>query len=346
MARPRSSTGNTRNSTTIASGCRMPAAAPCSTRAAMSAVGLQLAAASSDAARKTLIVAVNVARSPNVSISHAVVSIVAVVAARKPAATHCSVSWPTRNSAISAGNATLTIVAARIVEIVPSITVVTTSKRDGAGFTSSAASLPLAFLSSPGGEMAGVRGTRAQRERDVYECIPRVAVAESLGERVELRELRKERQQIGLLQPTCGTFERGLPLAPYAHVAHGAREPLAVRHRLVHGTERVQVLAELPDDQRDRLAFAAQALEDAQRPCGVAGEPCLRQFLQIVACDVGHRALDIVVRELAGRQQQRQLVDLLPRREQVPFATLREERERVASDALAVSRETLGDPRR
>ena len=61
--------------------------------------------------------------------SHAVPSIVAVVAARKPAAIHCSVSWPTWNSSISAGNATLTIVEARIVDTVPSIIVATTSAR-------------------------------------------------------------------------------------------------------------------------------------------------------------------------------------------------------------------------
>ncbi len=131
IARPRSSTGKTRKSTIIASGCRMPAAAPCITRAAISDCGFHAAAASSDAPRNRPIVATYVPRSPNAWISHAVASIVAVVAARNPAATHCSVSCPTWNSAISAGNATLTIVAARIVEIVPSIIVVTTSAREG-----------------------------------------------------------------------------------------------------------------------------------------------------------------------------------------------------------------------
>jgi len=74
-------------------------------------------------------VATNVVRSPKDSISHADVSIVVVVAARKPVAIHCSVSWPIASSRISAGNATLMIVAERIVEIVPSITVATTSSR-------------------------------------------------------------------------------------------------------------------------------------------------------------------------------------------------------------------------
>jgi len=95
----------------------------------MSDAGLQLTAATSEAARNSVIAPMNVARSPYDSASHAVPSIVAVVAARKPAAIHCSVSWPTWNSSISAGNATLTIVEARIVDTVPSIIVATTSAR-------------------------------------------------------------------------------------------------------------------------------------------------------------------------------------------------------------------------
>jgi len=63
--------------------------------AEISDVVFQLAAASSDAPRKTAIVPMNVRRSPKLSVSHAVASIVAVVAARKPVATHCSVSCPT-----------------------------------------------------------------------------------------------------------------------------------------------------------------------------------------------------------------------------------------------------------
>ena len=52
------------------------------------------------------------------------------------------------------------------------------------------------------------------------------------------------------------------------------------------------------------------------------------------------------LRELALREQQRELVDLLARGEQVAFAALREERERVARNALLVSRQPFGEPRR
>ena len=45
----------------------------------------------------------------------------------KPADTHCTWAWPTWKYRLSAGTATLTIVAARIDAIVPIITVNSTS---------------------------------------------------------------------------------------------------------------------------------------------------------------------------------------------------------------------------
>ena len=52
IALPRRSGGNTSNKAIIASGCRMPAAPPCSTRETISASGLQLATPSSGRAEK------------------------------------------------------------------------------------------------------------------------------------------------------------------------------------------------------------------------------------------------------------------------------------------------------
>ena len=129
MARPRCSSGKTSNNAIIDSGCITPAAIPCSTRAAMSDSVFQLAAPRSDAEKNKTIVATKVRRWPKVSTSHAVASIDVVVAARKPVATHCNESWPMLNSRISAGNATLTMVAARIVETVATIVVATTQGR-------------------------------------------------------------------------------------------------------------------------------------------------------------------------------------------------------------------------
>ncbi len=92
IARPRCSTGYTSNTAIIDNGCMMPAAAPCNTRAAISDSVLQLSAPRSDAARNTTMVATNVARWPKDSTSHDVASIVVVIAARNPVATHCSES--------------------------------------------------------------------------------------------------------------------------------------------------------------------------------------------------------------------------------------------------------------
>src|SRR6185312_9898052 len=100
----------------------------------------------------------------------------------------------------------------------------------------------------------------AELEGDRDERVPWVAVAEPLRERIELRKRREHRQHARGVDAPRGTFERRLTLAPDANVAHRRRERLAVLHHFVHGGERVQILAHLPGDERDRLAFAAQSL--------------------------------------------------------------------------------------
>ena len=92
MAAPRRCGGNTSNRAIMHSGCMMPVAAPCNTRAAINAPVFQATAPSSEAARKTASVTMNVFRWPKDSTSHAVASIVDVVAARNPVAIHCSES--------------------------------------------------------------------------------------------------------------------------------------------------------------------------------------------------------------------------------------------------------------
>ena len=62
MARPRSSGGKTSNSAIIDSGCMTPAAAPCSTRAAIIDSALQLAAPRIEPTKNTAMVARNVRR--------------------------------------------------------------------------------------------------------------------------------------------------------------------------------------------------------------------------------------------------------------------------------------------
>ena len=78
----------------------------------------------------------------------------------------------------------------------------------------------------------------------------------------------------------------------------------------------------------------------------VAREPRFGELEDVVARDVGDRALDRLVVELALGQQQAELLDLLLRREQVAFAALGEERERFARRALLLPREPRRDPAR
>ena len=57
------------------------------------------------------------------------VSIESVIAAMKPAESHCARPWPSANARLMSGTATLMMVAAMIEAIVPSITVSSTSQR-------------------------------------------------------------------------------------------------------------------------------------------------------------------------------------------------------------------------
>jgi hypothetical protein len=58
-----------------------------------------------------------------------VASIDSVIAAMKPADSHCARSWPSAKTRLMSGTATLMIVEAMIEAIVPIITVTSTSQR-------------------------------------------------------------------------------------------------------------------------------------------------------------------------------------------------------------------------
>src|SRR4029453_3445470 len=101
---------------------------------------------------------------------------------------------------------------------------------------------------------------------------------------------------------------------------------------------------ELPDRLNRRVALRLQDAQDTQYARCVAGEPGLRQLEYVVARDVGDGLLDCVMREFTRGQQQRQLVDLLPRGEEVALAVVGQERERLARRVLLVTPHSRRDP--
>ncbi len=113
-----------------------------------------------------------------------------------------------------------------------------------------------------------------------------------------------------------------------------------------HECERVDVLAQLPQQQLNAFALGFECRDDPQRARRVACEPRLRELEDVVAGDVGDRALDRFGFEIALRQKQAELFDFLARRKQVPLAALGKEGEGLAPDALSLQREARGDPRR
>src|SRR2546430_704731 len=194
-----------------------------STRAAISDSVFQLAAPRSDAAKNKTIVATKVRRWPKVSTSHAVASIDVVVAARKPVATHCNESWPMLNSRISAGNATLTMVAARMVETVATIVVATTHgrRRIAEGVAESCGAPGIGASSIRRGEALGEDGFHRQRppgerERKVREGIPDPAAANTLGQRVEPGQAQQQARDRRCIDAPRRALQRRLALAPHA----------------------------------------------------------------------------------------------------------------------------------
>ena len=111
---------------------------------------------------------------------------------------------------------------------------------------------------------------------------------------------------------------------PDPRFAHQLRQCSSGGEAVLDMQQRARLLGEGPQHQRRRHAFAAQAFEHARRSArAFAGEQRLAQLEHVVARDVEHRVLDLRGIELAGREQQRELLHLLVRRQQIAFDAAR-----------------------
>src|SRR5438270_9462192 len=122
---------------------------------------------------------------------------------------------------MSAGNATLMIVAARIVDTVPIMTVATTHARCRVPtWNAGVCSAPVtgSVLARANASGSGGQGPPGEREGELAQFIPDVAAADALGERIELCEPREQRGNRGRFYPACGKLHRGLAPAPHACV--------------------------------------------------------------------------------------------------------------------------------
>ena len=105
-ARPCDSTGKRRITATAPSGCRMPAAAPCTMRMATSQAKLVASAPSALLTASTAMAPRKQRRKPMRSSSQGVGSMDRVIAAMKPVIAHCTLSWPRPNCRPMLGMAT------------------------------------------------------------------------------------------------------------------------------------------------------------------------------------------------------------------------------------------------
>ena len=101
--------------------------------------------------------------------------------------------------------------------------------------------------------------------------------------------------------------------------------------------------------QHGGFALGAQAVEHAQHPRGLARQHRFAQLEHVVAGDVEHGRFDILEAQLALRVEQRQLLQLLVRGQQVAFDPVGKEGQcglalRVVVHPLALRGQTLSQP--
>ena len=97
--------------------------------------------------------------------------------------------------------------------------------------------------------------------------------------------------------------------------------------------------------------FGREPIEHPGGALGLARQYHLRQLEHMKPRHVEHRALDLFVRQLTRRVQQRELLHLLVRGQQVAFDPVRKELQRAlpglaGRHPLLLAREALRDPTR
>ena len=253
IALPRASGGNTSNRAIIASGCRMPAAAPCSTREAISDSGFQARRAERGRGEKDrqrgderapLAVAFRPAmRSPaSSSSSRREIRSRPIAASRGRRGTR----------AISAGKATLMIVAAVIVEIGAEHhrrdDPAALARRIGASPSRAACRRPTRAVGSRRRAARPSRQHRARASRSSSHALPRPMPFASASSRAEARQ---HGGGIGAGATRCAPRAPSPPAACPTRAPIGPRRRPACRRPRRRSTrgERVQVLAELPQQR-------------------------------------------------------------------------------------------------
>src|SRR5258706_6538459 len=133
----------------------------------------------------------------------------------------------------------------------------------------------------------------------------------------------------------CGTAQT---LHPVRRDEAARALPRGDRH------EEAQLLGERPEEKWQRLALGLQRGDHAHHPPGVAAVDRLDQRVALETRDVGHRFADRFQCDLALGQEERELLDLLLRREEVALDAIGEPLEGLDGCALALAREAFGEP--
>jgi hypothetical protein len=157
--------------------------------------------------------------------------------------------------------------------------------------------------------------------------------------------------QHGDRQSRQGALEQPFLQAPDALFAQCHRQRPAGRHCILDPLQGPDVLGQGVVHQNLGLALRLQSIEHPLHPHGLAAQHRLGQLEDVVTGHVEHGALDLGKAQFALRVQQRELLDLLVRRQQIALDPVGEKLQRALAllaghDPLALLLQALGDPLR
>jgi hypothetical protein len=120
---------------------------------------------------------------------------------------------------------------------------------------------------------------------------------------------------------------RRLPRPPHVNAIHRGLRALPSAHQATRPRDPLQILVTCPQHQRGLDIFSAQALENSQRERAVwpriAASPSCRTSKRALSATASTTVSAVIG---PGVQQQRELLDLLVRRQQIAFDALGEQR--------------------
>ena len=174
---------------------------------------------------------------------------------------------------------------------------------------------------------------------------PRIGLDHALDRAIDALGIEHQVAQRRTGHPAERLLHRGLARPPHVERIHRGLGALPSPHQAARARDPLQILVHCPQHERRLDVFAAQTFENSQRARRLASHRRFAQLQNIEASAVRDRIDDCLRRDRTRRQQQRELLDLLVRRQQIAFDALCEQRRGGGIGLQLVTPEPLTNPR-